>query len=87
MTSEDVAVATTESVVVWCGQLKRSADMLYEVNEHDYQTKKRRKTNEDADEKKQVLEEAFLEKHCKNAFPHAEEIRQQYAQMLVERSG
>ena len=58
--------------------------MEYEVSEYVYQTK-RRKTNEDADEKKQVLEEAFLEKHCKNAFPHSEEIRKQYERMLLER--
>ena len=85
VTSEDVAVATTESVVVWRGHLKRTADMQYEVSDHEYQTNKRRKTNEDEDEKKQMLEQAFLEKHCKGAFPHSEEIRKQCAQMLVER--
>ena len=87
MTTEDVAKATTESVVVWCGQLKRSADMQYEVSEHVFQTHKRRKTNKAEDEMKQVLEKAFLEKHCKKAFPHAEKIRKDYAQMLLERSG
>ena len=34
MTSEDKAVATTESAVVWCGHLKRSADMKYEPWDH-----------------------------------------------------
>ena len=85
--TEDVAKATTESVVVWCGQLKRSADMCSEVSEYVYQTNKRRKTSEAEYETKQVLEKAFLEKHCKKAFPHAEKIRKDYAQMLLERSG
>ena len=85
--TEDVAKATTESVVVWCGQLKRSADMHSEVREYVYQTNKRRKTSEAEYEQKQVLEKAFLEKHCKKAFPHAEKIRKDYAQMLLERSG
>ena len=83
--TEDVAKATTESVVVWCGQLKRSADMYSEVSEYEYKTNKRRKTSEAEYETKQVLEKAFLEKHCKKAFPHAEEIRKQYEQMLVVR--
>ena len=85
--TEDVAKATTESVVVWCGQLKRSADMYSEVSEYVYQTNKRRKTSEAEYETKQVLEKAFLEKHSKKAFPHAEKIRKDYAQMLLERSG
>ena len=87
VTTEDVAKATTESVVKWCGQLKRCADKQYEISDYEYQTNKRRKTNEADDEKKQVLEEAFLEKHCKKAFPHAEEIRKQHAAMLLVRSG
>ena len=85
VTSEDKAAATTESVVVWCGHLKRSADMKYELSEHEYHTNKRRKTHEDELEKKRMLEQAFLEKHCKEAFAPSEEVRQQHAQMLVER--
>ena len=85
--TKDVAKATTESAVKWCEHLKRAADMQYEVSEYVFQTNKRRKTNEADDDKKQLLEEAFLEKHCKNAFPHAEAIRKEYAQMLLERSG
>ena len=87
VTTEDVAKATTQSVVKWCGQLKRCADKQYEISDYEYQTNKRRKRNEADDEKKQVLEEAFLDMHCKKAFPHAEEIRKQHAQMLLERSG
>ena len=83
--TEDKAKATTESVVKWCEHLKRAADQQYEVSEHVFQTNKRRKTNEAEYDKKQRLEQAFLEMHCKKAFPHAEEIRKNHEQMLVVR--
>ena len=67
-------MATTESVVKWC-----------ELGEHEYQTNKRRKTHEEANEKQRVHDQLFLEKRCIQAFPLFEDICKQCDQMLAER--
>ena len=88
LTSDDKAVATTESIVKWCWHVKQNAEIEFEVAEEDEKNKRRTLEEAEAEairNKRAKTEEAILDGYSKRCLPAVRKLHERYADLLERR--